>query len=308
MRICAMAETWILYRTTNLINSKIYVGVHKVQNTSKSKCYIGSGDALQLAVKKYGKDKFIRTTLAEFSCATDAYLAEAEMVTQEFVKREDTYNISLGGRGGVNLTEEMKAKMRASKKGQQTRLGKKHTEETKSKLRAASTGRIVSEETREKISLAGKGRKHTEETKAKMSEIAKDRPFTEEMKERIAYLASINKGRVHTTESRAKMSAFQKGKVTSEETKAKISAATMGRDVTMEARAKISAKLTGAGTPSSIPVLVNNVYYESMRLAVKLEGISKSTLSKRIKSSSSDFVNYRYATEEEKLNHASSTV
>jgi plasmid stability protein len=301
-------EIWILYKTTNVCNGKIYVGVHKLSNTSKSKCYIGSGDALQLAVKKYGKDKFIRTTLAEFSCATDAYLAEAEMVTQEFVKREDTYNISLGGRGGVNLTEEMKAKMRASKKGQQTRLGKKHTEETKSKLRAASTGRIVSEETREKISLAGKGRKHTEETKAKMSEIAKDRPFTDEMKERIVYLASINKGRVHTTESRAKMSAFQKGKVTSEETKAKISAATMGRDVTMEARAKISAKLTGAGTPSSIPVLVNNVYYESMRLAVKLEGISKATLGKRIKSSSPDFVNYRYATEEEKLNHASSTV
>jgi hypothetical protein len=303
-----MAETWILYRTTNLVNSKIYVGVHKLSNTSKSKCYIGSGDALQLAVKRYGRKNFVRITLAKFSCSDDAYFAEAEMVTEDFVKREDTYNISLGGRGGVNLTEEMKAKMRASKKGQQTRLGKKHTEETKSKLRAASTGRIVSEETRWKISLAGKGRKHTNETKAKMSEIAKNRPFTDEMKDRIVYLASINKGRIHTPQSRAKMSAFQKGKVTSEETKAKISAATMGRDVTMEARAKISAKLTGAGTPSSIAVLVNNVYYESMRLAVKSEGISKTTLSKRIKSSSPDFVNYRYATEEEKRKYASNTL
>jgi plasmid stability protein len=284
------------------------VGVHKLSNTSKSKCYIGSGDALQLAVKRYGRKNFVRITLAKFSCSDDAYFAEAEMVTEDFVKREDTYNISLGGRGGVNLTEEMKAKMRASKKGQQTRLSKKHTEETKSKLRAASTGRIVSEETRWKISLAGKGRKHTNETKAKMSEIAKNRPFTDEMKDRIVYLASINKGRIHTPQSRAKMSAFQKGKVTSEETKAKISAATMGRDVTMEARAKISAKLTGAGTPSSIAVLVNNVYYESMRLAVKSEGISKTTLSKRIKSSSPDFVNYRYATEEEKRKYASNTL
>lgn len=58
-----MSDTWILYKTTNLINSKIYVGVHRLQNTSNSRRYLGSGDALKPAIKKYGRENFTRTTL-----------------------------------------------------------------------------------------------------------------------------------------------------------------------------------------------------------------------------------------------------
>ena len=76
-----MESKWILYSTINNINKNIYVGVHKLSNTSKSKSYLGSGYALGLAIQKYGKENFTRTTLAEFSCAEDAYAAEAEGVS-----------------------------------------------------------------------------------------------------------------------------------------------------------------------------------------------------------------------------------
>ena len=122
-----MVETWILYKTTNLTNFKIYVGVHKVADTPRSRQYLGSGDKITAAIKKYGREKFERVTLAEFACLEDAYSAEAKMVTQEFVNRKDTYNVCLGGRGGVNFTEEMKGKLSASHKG------KTHNTEAKAK-------------------------------------------------------------------------------------------------------------------------------------------------------------------------------
>ena len=52
----------------------------------------------QYAVKKYGVKNFIRTTLRVFDTEEDAYKLEAEIVNEDFVKRDDTYNIVLGGR------------------------------------------------------------------------------------------------------------------------------------------------------------------------------------------------------------------
>jgi hypothetical protein len=148
MRICAMAETWILYQTTNLLNFKIYVGVHKVADTPRSRQYLGSGDKITAAIKKYGRKNFERITLAEFSCLEDAYSAEANLVNKEFVNRKDTYNVCLGGRGGVNFTEEMKVKLSMAKKG------KPRSDATKAKISAFNRGKITPETTKEKMRTA----------------------------------------------------------------------------------------------------------------------------------------------------------
>jgi len=47
----------IIYKTTNLINNKIYVGKH---NTSANDGYLGSGKLIKQAVKKYGKENIKR--------------------------------------------------------------------------------------------------------------------------------------------------------------------------------------------------------------------------------------------------------
>jgi group I intron endonuclease len=168
-------ETWILYQTTNLINSKIYVGVHKVAHHRHSRNYLGSGIALKAAIEKHGKENFIRTTLAEFDCAEDAYSAEERMVTEEFIKRKDTYNMKMGGKGcrGRLHSEETKAKIRATNKGQ------KRSAETRAKMSIIAAKRErspASAETRAKmkksaIEAALRGQKHPQSVAVMINEV-----------------------------------------------------------------------------------------------------------------------------------------
>lgn len=101
---------YIVYKTTNLINNKIYVGVHRT-NPDINDGYIGCGVTLKdkkknikgfpKAVAKYGYENFKRETLFEYPDTEEgmklAYAKEAEIVTTEFIKRKDTYNLTVGG-------------------------------------------------------------------------------------------------------------------------------------------------------------------------------------------------------------------
>lgn len=89
----------IVYKTTNTVNSKIYVGVHSSKYDHDR--YLGSGVRLNHAIQKHGKDNFIRETLFVFDNIEDAYTKESEIVNKEFIARDDTYNIALGGNGGT---------------------------------------------------------------------------------------------------------------------------------------------------------------------------------------------------------------
>lgn len=79
-------------------------------------------------------------------------------------------------------SEETRAKMRESRKGNKPMLGKIHSEEAKTKMSSAQKGKKHSEETKAKISESVKGnknpfygRKHTDETKAKMKAARKNK-------------------------------------------------------------------------------------------------------------------------------------
>lgn len=90
----------IVYKTTNKVNNKIYIGVHSSQSLDDA--YLGSGVLLKKAIQKYGKRSFIRETLFIFSTPEEAYLKENEIVDLEFISRPDTYNVSLGGKNSGN--------------------------------------------------------------------------------------------------------------------------------------------------------------------------------------------------------------
>lgn len=47
-----------IYKTTNLINNKIYIGQHKVKEEKIDNSYYGSGKLIIQAIKKYGKENF----------------------------------------------------------------------------------------------------------------------------------------------------------------------------------------------------------------------------------------------------------
>ena len=101
---------YIVYLTTNKINNKIYIGVHETEDPETFDGYIGCGaninkpssynkgkTHLHNAILKYGTSAFYRHTLKVFDNLEDALDLEAWLVTDDFVKRSDTYNMTFGG-------------------------------------------------------------------------------------------------------------------------------------------------------------------------------------------------------------------
>lgn len=95
-----------VYQITNLVNGKIYVGKHKSLMPPLENGYYGSGRQIKLAIKKYGIENFKKEVLHYCSSLEEMSHAEAQIVTEEFIKRKDTYNMHKGGNGGwehINL-------------------------------------------------------------------------------------------------------------------------------------------------------------------------------------------------------------
>lgn len=91
---------YYLYEIKNLIDGKIYVGVHKTTNMDDG--YMGSGCKIQEAIKLEGKHNFVKVVLEYFEDPITMYCREKEIVNPEFVKRDDVYNIITGGFGGFS--------------------------------------------------------------------------------------------------------------------------------------------------------------------------------------------------------------
>lgn len=92
-----MKKFHIVYKTTNLINGKIYIGFHSTNNINDG--YIGSGKALKWAINKYGKENFSREILYYCADREAARLLESTIVDKKFLARNDTYNLVEGGTG-----------------------------------------------------------------------------------------------------------------------------------------------------------------------------------------------------------------
>lgn len=100
-----MSIYYTVYKTTNLINGRIYIGVHKTKNPNDN--YLGSNKILQDAIKKYGKQNFKKDVLFIFDNEKDMWDKERELVNEEFISRNDTYNIGIGGIGWTGLGQHV---------------------------------------------------------------------------------------------------------------------------------------------------------------------------------------------------------
>lgn len=103
---------YTVYKITNNINEKYYIGVHKTKDPYDN--YMGSGLAIKNAIQKYGKENFTKEVLLITEDKKEAFDLERTL-TLNFVD-SDNYNMKLGGIGGFTRENARKGNIAALKK------------------------------------------------------------------------------------------------------------------------------------------------------------------------------------------------
>jgi len=98
---------FIVYKITNLINGRYYIGRHATKNVNDS--YMGSGIAIRNAIEKYGIENFKKEIIAEAESREELWELEKRIVNETVVSDEKSYNMAYGGKhyldGLKNITE-----------------------------------------------------------------------------------------------------------------------------------------------------------------------------------------------------------
>lgn len=185
----------IIYKYTNLINGKIYVG--QTINEEKRKkyrisCVNSKRSNIQIvekAIRKYGYENFKYDILEKhyYSSLEDMYNS-LDILEIYYIDKYESYI------KGYNET-----------KGGEGSKGYKHSQNTKNKIGKAHKGKIIPEWHRKRISEKNSGRKLTEE--------------------HIKQISIKNSGKHFSKEHRDKISKGRKGIIISEETRKKMSEA-----------------------------------------------------------------------------------
>lgn len=110
-----MNTYYLIYKITNQVNNKIYIGAHVTKNINDD--YMGSGHALNRAKKKYGIENFTKEILHIFDNESDMWNKEYEIVNEDFCKQNNNYNVRTGGIGGWNHWNGSDAHKESSKRG-----------------------------------------------------------------------------------------------------------------------------------------------------------------------------------------------
>jgi group I intron endonuclease len=218
-----------IYKTTNNINGKYYLGMRSTNKDPWNDPYLGSGKFLIKSIKKYGKENFNKEILGFYETREELALIESLIVSQEIVDDRNSYNMTTGGFGfslghkmglGKKLSKEHIKNISLSKSGKNNpNFGKPRSEETKRKMSKPKNsinmhgpkselhklklsnslkGHYVSDDTKRKISISNTGKKQSPETIQKRF----CRGVSEKTREK---LSLAGKNRKHSEESKKKM-------------------------------------------------------------------------------------------------------
>jgi len=238
-----------VYKITNIINNKLYVGSsadlmkRKWHHFKVLKEGTHKNIHLQRAYDTYGYDNFQWEILEFVDFIEDKKEFKTLILSREqywldtliIVDGKSVgYNINLvaGSSLGTKLSEETKRKLSLKSRNPSDETRRKLSESSKG--RQTRLGSIVSVETREKMSISQLGKhsgpKHDEEARKKISEAGKGRIQSEETRQkRRESMMGKNKGKIMSDEAKLKLSeslkgktSWMKGKTHTEESKQKI--------------------------------------------------------------------------------------
>ena len=92
---------YTVYKITNNLNNKFYIGMHQTENLEDG--YMGSGRIIKKVIKKYGVENFTKEILHVFDNEIDMRNKEKELV----VISEESYNLCPGGKGGFGYINSL---------------------------------------------------------------------------------------------------------------------------------------------------------------------------------------------------------
>jgi len=116
----------IIYKTTNKINRKVYVGKDSKSNPD----YFGSGILLQKAIKKYSKENFTKEVIDLTENEEDLNEKERYWIRFYNCKVPNGYNLTDGGDGTLGFFPNEESRKKMSEAGKR----KIFTEEHRRKL------------------------------------------------------------------------------------------------------------------------------------------------------------------------------
>lgn len=157
-----------IYKTTNSINGKFYIGKHQTKNLDDG--YLGSGKLLKRAIAKHGIENFSKQILFVFESEAEMDAKEKELV----VICEQSYNLCEGGKGGFGYINK-NGLCKHSENGKKGSLVRNHMFQTDPVFRASVMKNLQSPTINKCPPPSWKGKRHKETTKQKMSLAKKDK-------------------------------------------------------------------------------------------------------------------------------------
>ncbi len=169
----------IIYKITNKINGKIYIGqtVQPLTSRWSGHCNksISKNGYLYNAIVKYGKENFTIEKIRDCENIDEMNFWEEELIKSENTRRSNGYNIKAGGNNHL-WDDQSKMRMSETRSGENHPLwGKHHSEESRQKNSDSQKGN----------KSAWFGKKHSVETKNRMSQASVGKSKTPEHVEKI---------------------------------------------------------------------------------------------------------------------------
>ncbi|AII28050.1 homing endonuclease [Bacillus phage Bobb] len=213
-----------IYVTINNLTGKKYLGLH----TTWRRDYIGSGNYLKAAIKKYGKENFTRYIIDTADSYEELCYLESHYITEAFgeniAESKDWYNITSGLQRGGNTWAGMSEEDRSKRAERLSKAlkGRKHSEDQVEQNRRIQLERMKDPENRKKISEATKRGMANPEVRKRLSEAKKGKSpsYSPEQlatrRERMREVGKLktkawNKGKQWSDEHRSKLSSNRRG-------------------------------------------------------------------------------------------------
>jgi hypothetical protein len=101
-----MEKFYIIYKTSNLITCKSYIGKHTTSNLEDG--YLGSGKILGRSIKKHGIENFKKEILCYCNSRKELNEKERELIKEHNTLSPNGYNLLKGGDGGFEYINDNK--------------------------------------------------------------------------------------------------------------------------------------------------------------------------------------------------------